>query len=351
MSVWRFELKSKVARVGVMLVLLGASGPCRALADTEQVAQADALFAQGKEAMAAKEYPRACALLQESYALDPATGSLLALAICHEWENKLASALREYQEVLARSHAEARPDREQAASERATALRGVVSTLTLSTAELGPIEELTVRLDHSLVDPSVFNTAIAVDGGSHVITASAEGKQTWSVNVTVAAHHDAQTVMMPALEPLPVAQLAPRNTGRTIPIVRPVSQSSAPVFDGPNTEQFSAMQWAGTLGLSAGILTLGVGGLLVLRAVHDNNVENSGCSANGCVADPPQKPLTLGRSANVALVTGGVLSVAGIVLLVVARKTAQSSASAERVLSVAPWAAPHAAGAAMQGSF
>src|SRR4051794_10074481 len=93
----------------------------QAHADAADEARAEQLFRDGKARLASGDHAHACPMLAESYRLDPASGGLLALAVCHEREGRLASASREFAEVAARSHAESRPDREQAARERVQA--------------------------------------------------------------------------------------------------------------------------------------------------------------------------------------------------------------------------------------
>ncbi len=313
--------------------------------NAEQAAQAEALFERGKEAMAAHDYARACPLLAESYSLDPATGSLLALAICHEWEGKIAVAFRGYQEVVARSQTESRPDREQAAQARVAALEGALSTLTLRVVQLDSLDGVSVRLDDTLLDPSMFNIAIPVDGGAHVLTASAAGKQTFRTDVTLASHHDTQIVMLPAL------RAAPGSVGSLpivlrSPIVRPLLRAGAP----PEPRRPAALQWAGATVFTAGLLSLGTGALIALKAVHDNNVVNSGCSSSGCVEDPPHEPLSLGSGASIAFATGGLLSGAGIVLMILGRRST-TARQRERAWLVSPWAAHARAGAALSGRF
>src|SRR6185312_7978700 len=84
------------------------AGPCPA--GTGDVVAAEALFRNGKELRAKQDYAHACPKLEESFRLDPATGTLLALAICHERQGRIASAWGEYVDVASRSKLEQRPD-------------------------------------------------------------------------------------------------------------------------------------------------------------------------------------------------------------------------------------------------
>ena len=95
---------------------LHLAAPRGAAADDRaaRIARAEQAFTEGKQHLAQHAYLQACPLFEESYALDPASGSLLALAICHERQGKLATAVREYAELIARSQREGRGDRAQA---------------------------------------------------------------------------------------------------------------------------------------------------------------------------------------------------------------------------------------------
>ena len=311
--------------------------------------QADALFARGRDAMAAHDYAQACSLLQDSYQLDPATGSLLALAICHEWEGKLASAFREYEQVVGSGEDQGRPDRVRAASERVAALRPALSTLTLhmDSAASSPAGRQ-VHIDNALVDPSMFDVPIPIDGGPHQVVVSAPQKRSFSVIVNIAPHHDNQALSIPALEAEAVARAPLVTRLRAAPIVKPIAGSAAQA-DAQRVRSRPYLRAAGIATLSVGVLSLVGGALMTLQDVHDNNVLNSGCSDAGCIDDPPHTPLTLRGSSSAALIAGTALAVSGTVMLIIARRAARSDESP--ALMITPVATARSAGAALQGHF
>src|ERR1700733_5728227 len=61
---------------------------------------AEKLFETGKELLQTGDWTNACAKFAASMDLDPAVGTLLKIAKCHEHEQKLALALYDYQRAL-----------------------------------------------------------------------------------------------------------------------------------------------------------------------------------------------------------------------------------------------------------
>ena len=116
------------ARAALILAALELC-PSVSLAQGGDTATAEALFEQGKQLLRAGNAAAACPKLAESQRIDPSTGTLLALAMCHEADGKLASAWAEFTSVEARARNEGRSDREQAARTRAQALKPRLSTL------------------------------------------------------------------------------------------------------------------------------------------------------------------------------------------------------------------------------
>src|SRR5262245_38471557 len=120
--------------MGPLLGLLGglAAAPgARAESVPDATAPAEALFQEGRSLLIAGKVDEACPKPEESQRLDPAAGTLLALALCHERQGKLAKAWAEFVDIEGRSRRDGRADREQMARQRAEALRPRLSTLTL----------------------------------------------------------------------------------------------------------------------------------------------------------------------------------------------------------------------------
>ncbi|HZU83694.1 MAG TPA: hypothetical protein VE987_12290, partial [Polyangiaceae bacterium] len=83
---------------------------------------AETLFNEGKRRMAAGDFAGACPKLAESYRLDAGSGTLTALAVCHEGLGRTASAWTEFIEVVSEAKQAGRPDREKFAQQHIGAL-------------------------------------------------------------------------------------------------------------------------------------------------------------------------------------------------------------------------------------
>ena len=113
-------LGGKRARVGAA-VLVGAWLALAPSSARAQDANAEELFRRAKALMTANKHAEACPMLEESYRLEKAMGTLLNLALCHEKIGKVASAWVEFRAVeqQARAASPPREDRAKLAREHA----------------------------------------------------------------------------------------------------------------------------------------------------------------------------------------------------------------------------------------
>jgi hypothetical protein len=333
--------------------------PAKAHAETGDLVEAMALFRDGKALLTAGDYPRACVKLSESYRLDPGSGTLLALAICHERWGKLASAWGEYADVASRSKLEGRADREQAARHKASDLEPLVSSLTITLRDeacgSGNVE---IRRNGVPISPALLGTAIPVDGGAQVIEASAPGRVPFRIEVTMADREQQKLVIVPWLEPKQdapaLAERAHTDDDSPPPRTAHPAARAPTVGSSPSPpRKLSTLQLTGVAALGAGAIGLVVGGVYGVRALDKNDASKSGCNGDYC--DPAGKQQRLdaraaGSIATIAFVEAGVLSSVGVAMFLLGRSSSSSQVDSARLRAL-PVAGPSLLGGAVEGSF
>jgi hypothetical protein len=303
---------------------------------------AESLFQQGRALMERGDYAAACPRLSESYAQDPSTGTLLALALCQERSGKIASAWASYLEVVTRSRREGRADREQAARERVESLEPTLSRLTIEVdAATSSLPEIVVTRDGTGVGRGAWGAPTPIDPGEHVVAAAAPGKEKWSTTVSIGAGAETRTITIPALADLPTAGAPPLSAkpDETTP-------ASSPFFTG------SPLQVAGIVVAGVGVLGLGASAYFGLHASSlDSDSKSDGHCDPSNVCDPYglTKRSDAADAANLAtvfLVAGAGAATAGTTLFLLGR----SSEAPVRVEASA-LAGPGLLGMRMQGRF
>lgn len=192
------------ASAGFLFALLLSTAAGNALGQTEtELALAETLYRQARDLMAAGSYAEACPKLKESYRIDPATGTLLNLAACHEAEGKLASAWLEYATAVVAARRDRRPDRVKYAEEHMQALEQKLSRLTVIVPLESDLPELELKLDGVVIGRAARGVSMPVDPGEHTVEASAPGREPWRASVEIGAEADAQRVSVPALAAAP----------------------------------------------------------------------------------------------------------------------------------------------------
>lgn len=277
-------------------------------------ALAEQLFREGQSLMNAQRYDEACPKLQESQRLDPATGTLLNLAVCHEKQGRLASAWTEYSEVVTLARRDNRPDRLSYAEQRLAAIEPNLSRLTIELSPGVSAADLTIRLDKATVGRPSLGVAIPVDPGQHEVSVSAPAKQSWKTSIDVAAGPTKQTVVIPRLVDAPVQGKPPPSAAA--PILAPPGPAAA---DARHGSWLTPRRMVGLGVGGVGLVGVGVGSYFGLRAISKNDDSNQqGCNGNQCTEDAAalrNDALSAGDTSTIAFIVGGAALAAGVVLV------------------------------------
>lgn len=273
-----------------------------AASDADRAA-AQVLFDQGRDLFKAEAYQEACAKFAESMRLDRAIGTQLNLANCYEKLGRLASAWINFEEARARASKEGMSERVAIASEHATALEGRLSKMKIVVSD--DVEGMTVTRDGERVGEPQWGIDVPVDGGSHVIEATAPGKKPWRTTVEVQAEGDQVEVSVPPLEDAPVV---PEPTPDVPPPPAP-----------DNTGLWVGAGVAGGLGLAG----IGVGVAFGLLASNKNDESAAHCTVgpNECSGEGValrDDAFIMAHVSTTGFVVGGVGIAAGVLLMVVA---------------------------------
>lgn len=230
-------------------------------------AQAEVLFRQGRDLLAAGKVAEACSAFEESQKLEPAVTTLLNLAGCREKLGQLATAWGLFLDAARQTRLAADAANQQlhdVAQARAQKLEPRVSRLAINVPQRSQVDGLEITRGKDRVDPGLWNRALPIDGGTYTITARAPGANAWFTQVTIAAESDTKTVEIPDLRNLPrdldrpaaVAAPPPPSPPRPAPVVpAPV----VPAID--RTPESSHTSRKVPLVIGAGALALLGGGL------------------------------------------------------------------------------------------
>jgi hypothetical protein len=321
-------LRTSALAASVALIAIATAAGARG--DDADVAASEALFRDGKRLLEQKDFARACPELAESFRLDPATGTLLALALCHEGEGRLATAWTEYGDAAARARIEGRADRAEAALQWARALEPRLSTLTVAVPEpVARTLNLRVKRDGVALGVAAWGIAVPVDPGEHVIEVTSSGKEPWQTSVLIRGDSEKAEIVVPPLkdsasEPTP----GPRDARRGL----------------------SNLQRAGLVTAGLGVVAIGASSFFGLRAIHLNDVSKNGCDGNACDSNGMQDRLdaiTAGNLSTAGFLLGSALLLGGAAMYFVPWDAGPS----RRAVRAVPAAGARTFGLAVDGSF
>jgi hypothetical protein len=270
--------------VAIALLATTALSPA-ALGQAAPSEKAEALFAEGREALAKGDYEVACSKLAESFTLSGAVGPLLNLADCEEKRGRLATALDRWKQGAARLASKPDDSRNELAKERITVLERRVPRLSIKLAGDAP-QGTTVSLDGDELG-SLKTPPIPLNPGEHRLVAAAPGYEPRAFAVTLAPGDEKELIVSP---------------GASIPIKRPKAPSSS-----GGGAQRTAGFIVGGLGVG-GLIAGGVTGALMLskKATVDARCDpmTKICDQEGF--DAAEAGATLGVANAIAFAAGAV---------------------------------------------
>ena len=281
------------------LLLLPTS--LRAAPSTAERAAAEALYEEGRRLLNEGRPVEACPKFEESQKLDPGIGTLLYLGSCYEKVGKLASAWITFREATSAARSAGQADREKIAQGRADALEGRLARLQLIFPPEQQVQGLEIRDNGVLFGKGLWGSAIPVDPGNHRIELTAPSYRPASLSITVDREGQTVTLRLPPLEPAsttPGASAAPPASGSappppSAPPPTPPTPPSAPLAARPDR----------TLPLIAGgigVLGVGVGAFLGLRAISQWDDSREFCPADRCNQKGYDLATSASRSGNLS---------------------------------------------------
>lgn len=290
----------------VLAVVSSVTPRASAAPPPADAAAAEALFQEGRRLLEAGSAAEACPKLEESQRLDPGMGTLFHLGSCYEAVGRTASAWASFREVESAAKAAGRRDREALARQRAEALEPKLVRLRVEVPWASRARDVEVRRGAAIVGPGQWGTAVPVDPGPVVVRATAAGKRAVEVRVTVDQPGTTKVVVVP--EP---------------------ADAGGPSAPAPAPSSGSPIRTAGWIGVGVGAAGVAASGVIGLLAKSKYDDSTASCSPSGDCTDPRD---VAGRhdarsQANVATIVfvgAAVVAVAGVVMVLVAPKSARA---------------------------
>jgi serine/threonine-protein kinase len=331
MIVTRTAVRGALAALAVQGVLSLGAGTAYAQASEESKRDpiaAETLFTRGKQLMDQGHVPEACEAFKESQRLDPAGGTLLRLALCHEADGKLASAWLEFTEVVRVSQAAAGEqgklaERVRLARQHLQSIEPRVPKLIVAVSPESRVEGLTVTANGSPRNSGTWGVAIPVDPGEVLVEATAPGRSPFKTTVSAVEGKEA-TIEVPLLEASPSQASAPGVATSPAP-ARPEGAA------GGSSMRPIALGVAGV-----GLVAIGVGSVFGVTAMSKWNDSNAHCPSSVCDAQGVASAHDAKSAAVISDVTIGVglaaVAAGAVLYFLGAPKTVQARADGVRVM-------------------
>jgi hypothetical protein len=281
---------------------------------------ADALFREAKQLMTDGKLGEACPKFAESMRLDPATGTLFALALCHEKQGRLAMAWGEFSEVVPRARRDGRADRERLAKTHVAAIQPKLAWLTIALGSaVASIEGIEVKCNGATLYAPAWGVAIPTDPGEQKVEVTAPGHEAWARTLTL-AQAERQTVSLDALP----AQAAAAPVAAAPDPGAAQDRARAPDTEPAAEDHSGARRVAAYVSGGVGVVALGLATYFGVETFSKMSQARALCDIDHPCHSPDAVTLSAdaGRAAsfaNVAAAVGVVSLGAAVVLFVTSR--------------------------------
>ena len=161
---------------------------------------ADQLFRQARMLVESREHESACSRLEASMRLDPALGTMLNLAVCHEGLGHWERALALYRSVEKLAAEDKDDQRVRFARQSASKLKSQMPRLVLRVDGERPDGFVVSRNCQPVADEQL-ERSLPVDEGTHVIVATAPGHRPFVAHVVI-QRKAGETQVTVAMEPI-----------------------------------------------------------------------------------------------------------------------------------------------------
>lgn len=290
---------------------------------TADKAVAEMLFFTARGLMEAGRYAEACTKLAESYRLDPASGTLLNLAVCHESEGRVASAWGEFRQALSDARKANRPDREELARNSIAKLEPELPFLTIVVPDFAKVKDLEIVRNGVALGSGGWGTELPVDPGKVEIVARAPGFLPKTKTVTIQKKQHLSTTI-DKLDPAPVVE--------TVAAAEP---------------GWSAKRKTGAVLFVGGVVSAGIGTYFSFSALSNRDKATARCPVlDGEVrcdtdgSDYSKKAMLAAWGSNIGLGLGAVAVLTGTYLFITGKND-----------KTEPGAAPNSQGQAQRPRF
>lgn len=263
----------------VAALSLFLASACPALAQSNDAALADRLFREGALALKEGDVDTACEKLDRSNTLDAAIGTLGLLALCHERQGRLATAVSEYRTVSSLARSAKQPERAAIAAERVKALAPHISYLQLTLPQSQ--RDLVITINGRRFTREESTQLLPFDPGWVTVRVSAVHFEPWTTRVAVRRDNTTR-VVVPELDESDSSDPPRAESAASVPIARPAPKPEPrPVPHEPASHAPSATTWVAWGIGAAGLATGSVLGLSALAAQRDSRPH---CVGNDCDA-------------------------------------------------------------------